>query len=278
MKIGLLSDLHIGSPQSKWRDAAALLNQIAPDLDALILVGDITEELNPYSQTLALAKNDERILKRRIQGALDQFVAKVSKSINRIVFLRGNHDAQLLNRCSIVEPYAILRSKFGRIIVLHGHQTNLTRYGLRLGWGVESGRELKNNLHREHSSGVKLESTDFIIVGHCHVAYRDVHTKIYSPGCWVGDYSNRNTGWYILIDDESTDSPDAIIQLKRKANLYYQHTCACGFTQLTIDDLECPACHRELTPRCTKATCNRPLRGEEARICKIHTLDLRFYE
>ncbi|NVM29404.1 MAG: metallophosphoesterase family protein [Candidatus Helarchaeota archaeon] len=278
MKVCLLSDLHIGSPQSKWRDAATLINRMAPDLDAIILIGDITEELNPYPKTLAFAKNDPNSLKQRILTALDQFIEKISEYVNKTVFLRGNHDDQVLNRCSIVENHAVLRSKFGRIIVLHGHQTNLTRYGLKLGWGVQSGRELKNNLKLEHSAGIELEATDYIIVGHCHVAYSDALTKIFSPGCWVGNYSNRNTGWYVLIDDEEADSPQSFIQMKRKANLYYRKQCECGFNHLTNDALICPACKQETTPRCGMYDCNRPLRGEEVKTCKRHHASFRFWE
>ena len=278
MKVGLLSDLHIGSPQSKWGDAATLINRIAPDLDALILMGDITEELNPYSQTLNLGKGDQ--LKKRIENVLDQFVDKVSEYINKIVFLRGNHDDQLLNKCSLVEPYAILRSQFGRIIVLHGHLTNLTTYGLNLGWGIQAGRALKKNVETEYNCGIKLKTTDYLIVGHCHVAYADPHNKIYSPGCWVGVYQNRNTGWYILINDEGIDSPKTMIQMRRNVpSRYHIKRCKCGFHKLTKDDLYCPVCGVELTPKCGKTNCQRPLRGEEKLICKKHNNPtLKFYE
>ncbi|HUX99406.1 MAG TPA: metallophosphoesterase [Candidatus Deferrimicrobium sp.] len=278
MKVGLLSDLHIGSPDSKWRDAAFLIKQIAPDLDAIIIIGDMTEELNPYPKTLASAKNDNEVLKVRIQNCLDQFIENLADYMNRIVFLRGNHDDQVLNNISLVEPYAILRTNFGRIVILHGHQTNLSKYGLKHGWGVQSGRELKSSLELEHSSGVQLDITDYIIVGHCHVAYADSHTKIYSPGCWVGQYSNRNTGWYIIINDEETDSPQEFIQMRRKDTRYYKKTCECGFNKLTNDDLYCPNCHKETTPKCAIATCNRPLRGEEGKVCKTHGETSRFWE
>lgn len=278
MKVGLLSDLHIGSPQSNWRDAASLINRIAPDHDIIILMGDITEELNPYPKTLATTQKDNTSLKWRIKNDLDQFREEVSENINRIVLLQGNHDDQILNQCSMVEPYAVLRSNFGRVVVLHGHQTNLTKYGLKYGWGVEAGRELKNNLNREHNAGIELENTDYLIVGHCHVAYSDPHTKIYSPGCWVGDYTNRNTGWFITINDENTDSPKSFIRMKRKKNLQYKKTCECGYSNLTRDSLRCPICKKELTPRCGRSDCDRPLRGEEIRICKRHRNNVRFWE
>ena len=277
MKVGLLSDLHIGSPQSKWSDAATLINRIAPHLDVVIINGDITEELNPYPKTLNSPKENED-LPSRIEKRLNQFLDKVSEHKNRILFLRGNHDDQILNRCSLVERYAILRSNFGRIIVLHGHQTNLTKWGKKLGWGVQAGRALKYYLADEQYCGIELEATDYIIVGHCHVAYRDHYSKVYSPGCWVGDYSNRNTGWYIIINDEETDSPKSFIQMRRWDNISHKKKCKCGFNNLNNDDLYCPACKKDLLPRCKDPDCNRPLRGEENKICKIHTPDLRFYE
>lgn len=278
MKVGLLSDLHIGSPESKWRAAATLINQIAPDLDAVIISGDITEELNPYPKTLAFAKNNNVLLKSRIENALNQFIDKVSDYKNRIVFLRGNHDDQILNRCSIVESFAILRSNFGRVVVLHGHLTNLTKWGLKFGWGVEAGRKLKHTLADEHSCGIELESTDYIIVGHCHVAYSDPHEKIFSPGCWVGNYRNRNVGWYIVMNDEEGDSPKAFIQMKRKSNRSYIRKCSCGFNNLKNNALYCPKCKKEIMSRCQKLNCNRPLRGEEDRVCKIHNSNFRYFE
>ncbi|MBW1932601.1 MAG: metallophosphoesterase [Candidatus Helarchaeota archaeon] len=279
MRVGLLSDLHIGAPLSKWQDAAKLINRLTPDLDAFILLGDVTEEVNPYRQTLNLAKNDATRLKKRIQSALEQFLDRVSGNIHRLVFIRGNHDDQLLNRCQIVEPYAILRSKFGRIVALHGHLTNLTRYGLKFGWGVQAGRQLKSNLEEERHCGINLEPTDFLLIGHCHVAYADHQTQVYSPGCWIGDYRNRNTGWYILIDDESVDSPQTFIQLKRQVpRSYHQRNCSCGYNKLTPDALYCPACGTDLMPKCERVSCQRPLRGEELHICKRHRSSHRYYE
>jgi predicted phosphodiesterase len=278
VKVGILGDLHIGSIYSKWSDAAALIKNIARDLDALIIVGDVTEELNPYPKTLSYVADDREKLKSKIQRLLNQFLNAIGGAINRVAFLRGNHDDQVLNNCSLVEDYAVLHSQFGRVVVLHGHQTNLSQYGLKLGWGVQAGRALKNQLELEQFAGIQLQASDYLIVGHCHVVYSDIQAKIYSPGCWVGNYSNRNVGWYILIDDETFNSPKAFIRVRRKPNLAYSATCKCGYSPLTQDSLVCPVCNRELTPRCGKSYCDRPLRGEEEMVCKKHNGVYRFWE
>ncbi len=280
MRVGVLSDLHIGAPQSNWHDAAALIQSIAPELDAIVLSGDITEELNPYPKTRALMNHNLNSLKLRIRQELNRFVEMISENISKILFLRGNHDDRLLNQCPLVEDYAVLHSKFGRIIILHGHQTNLSKYGLRHGWGVQAGRQLKASLALEHSCGIKLKSTDYLIVGHCHVAYCDIHTKIYSPGCWLGSYRNRNTGWYLLIDDEvQAASPRSFIQLKRKEGLSAKKTCECGLLSQTKADGACPVCQTEFTTsKCGKEGCSRPLRGEDPRLCKKHQPHFKFWE
>ncbi|MBD3230824.1 MAG: hypothetical protein GF329_21785 [Candidatus Lokiarchaeota archaeon] len=177
----------------------------------------------------------------------------------------------------MVENIAILRSKLGRIITLHGHQTSLSQYGSGRGWGVEAGRKLKTNLEKEYYTEVKLLPEDILIVGHCHVVYYDHTAKIYSPGCWIGNYENRNVGWYILIDDESFDEPEEGIQLKR-INKNYRRTCECGYKYLSNDDLYCPKCKKKTTPICARRGCNRPLRGEDLRTCKkCKTPDFHFY-
>lgn len=278
MKAALLSDLHIGASKSKWKDAARLITRIAPDLDVILIVGDITEELNPYQHTLNLSRNFETH-RKRVQNGLNQFIAKISDYSNRIVFLKGNHDDLLLNNFSLVQTYAVLRSPFGRIIAIHGHLTNLTKFGLRYGWGIEAGRHLKREVEKEAFCGIRLKPTDFLIVGHCHVTYSDPTLKIYSPGCWVGDYTNRNVGWYIHIDDESVDTSKAFIQLKRNVpSAYHRQKCKCGFNQLKIDDLSCPACGIDLMPRCEEAGCYQSLRGEDIRKCKKHFDTSRYYE
>ncbi|MHA1649193.1 MAG: metallophosphoesterase family protein, partial [Candidatus Helarchaeota archaeon] len=107
MRVGVLSDLHIGAPQSNWHDAAALIQSIAPELDAIVLSGDITEELNPYPKTRALMNHNLNSLKLRIRQELNRFVEMISENISKILFLRGNHDDRLLNQCPLVEDYAV---------------------------------------------------------------------------------------------------------------------------------------------------------------------------
>ena len=147
MKVGILSDLHIGHPNSKYQDAANIINNIAMDLDAVIINGDLTEEINYYPETISSAENDREILKSRIRTSLENFSGLISNHIDKILYLRGNHDGQIINSNPIVENYALLESDFGRIIIFHGHQTNLSKYGIKYGWGVEAGRELKKDMN-----------------------------------------------------------------------------------------------------------------------------------
>lgn len=276
MKLGILSDLHIGHPNSKYKDAANIINSIAPNLDAVIINGDLTEEINYYPETISSAENDREILKSKIRTSLENFSGLISNHIDKIVYLRGNHDGQIINSNPIVENYALLESEFGRIIIFHGHQTNLSTYGQKVGWGIEAGRLLKKSIASEHYVGTKLEVEDFIIIGHCHVAYYDRNAKIFSPGCWVGNYENNNVGWYILINDEDFDTPAEGIRLKR-INKTYRNICRCGYEYLTNNDLYCPQCNKDVGPKCTK--CDRPLRGEEVRKCKnCEKKEFNFYE
>jgi len=288
LRVGILGDLHIGAPQSKWRDAATLLRQLAPELDALILCGDTTEELNPYPETFSYMGRDRYALQAHIKQILEYFIKQISKVVNKVLFLRGNHDDRLLNHYPLVEDYAVLQSRFGRVVILHGHQTNLSKYGLKYGWGVQAGRELKAHLELEHYCGIKLAPTDYLILGHCHVAYSDTHAKVYSPGCWVGNYRNRNTGWYLLVDDEApTASPRTFIRLIRRIGLTAHTTCDCKQPHQrkkthsnTREVTEaCPICGTVLTPtHCGKAGCTRPLRGEDTFSCKRHRPQFRFWE
>lgn len=279
MKIGLLSDLHIGNPISKWSDATSIINEIAPNLDMIILMGDVTEEMNPYPSTLEEYNNNMAGLKNSIQQIMGEFTNSISKHLDKTVFLRGNHDDQIINNMKIVENHAILRTKLGRIVVFHGHQTNLSKYGQKFGWGLSAGRELKVNLDHEHYIGVELTSSDFIIMGHCHVAYFDSELKVCSLGSWLGDYKkNRNVGWYAIINDEDVDSPKKMIQMRR-IDTEYVRSCQCGYNNLKNNDLYCPKCKRPTAPLCSRFGCNRPVRGEDDILCKKHLHDdFKFYE
>jgi predicted phosphodiesterase len=253
-----------------------MINSIATDLDAVIINGDLTEEINYYPETISAVENDREILKSEIRTSLNTFSELISKHTNKIVYLRGNHDGQIINSNPIVENYALLESEFGRIVIFHGHQTNLSKYGIRFGWGVEVGRLLKKSIASEHYVGIKLKEEDFIIVGHCHVAYYDRTAMIFSPGCWVGNYENRNVGWYILINDEDFDTPAEGIRLKR-INKTYRNICRCGYEYLTNNDLYCPQCKKDVGSKYIK--CDRPLRGEELRKCKnCEKKEFNFYE
>ena len=282
MKIGLLGDLHIGNSKSKWEDASKIINQIAPDLDAIILIGDITEECNPYPETRNNFNNNFDKLKLKIQAIMKNFTESIKEHINKTVFLRGNHDDQVINNMDIVENYAILRTKHGRVMVFHGHQTNLATYatstisGERIGWGVRAGREVKKNINSEHYMGVKLDADDFLIMGHCHVAYLDTVAKIFSPGCWIGNYKNNNVGWYIIINDEDIESPKDFIRMTRIPTSYNRR-CKCGYHKPENSDQYCPVCNQSLI--CNRLDCSLPIRGEDDASCKDHLHDdFKFYE
>ncbi|MFW9878294.1 MAG: metallophosphoesterase family protein [Candidatus Thorarchaeota archaeon] len=278
MRALVLSDLHLGNPESKWLDAAYLIKENINDLDIIILNGDLTEEFNPFPITRKSVHSDLELLNSNIHESLSEFRDIISENINKMVFLRGNHDHLIINSLPIVENFAILQTKFKKIVIFHGHQTYLSQYGKRFGWGVEAGRRLKSRLDQEHYVGTRLDTNDYIIVGHCHTAFFDNEAKIFSPGCWVGKYRNRNIGWYILINDEGEKNENNFIEIRRIKG-FYSKACKCGYDDLKNDDSQCPKCDHPTTPICITPGCSRPVRGEDEKLCKRCNHDeFNFYE
>lgn len=112
----ILSDLHLGTPESKVEDVDFFLRHV--DCERLVLAGDIIDGWS---------------LRRR--GGWDErctrFIRHVLKRAEKgrceVIYLRGNHDDILagflpiyLDRLSVVEEYELVGATGKRFLIVHG--------------------------------------------------------------------------------------------------------------------------------------------------------------
>ncbi|MFZ5434496.1 MAG: UDP-2,3-diacylglucosamine diphosphatase [Calditrichota bacterium] len=106
-KVLVLSDLHLGSPNCNARQVLRVLNEIPFDL--LIINGDAYDHLNLHR----LRHHHREVLAR---------IWELSNNGIAVVWLKGNHDADILPLFNKVLEQYVIEHDEQRICVIHGHQ------------------------------------------------------------------------------------------------------------------------------------------------------------
>jgi len=213
----ILSDLHLGSENSRAKEAIRLLNSL--EYRRLILLGDIFSDLN-FSR---LTRDHWKFL-----GALRKL--SNPKRHVQVVWVEGNHDEGLSNIMShlvgipVYQRY-VWEHQGKRHLAMHGHQFDrfVSRNLLISRIGVEIYRYMQKmdtrnkfvtrHLDRFNTKWLRLTEKvasgaiayakqghiDRVFCGHTHVA--DARTKdgvqYFNSGCWV-DVAPT----YITVSDE----------------------------------------------------------------------------
>ncbi|WP_438482106.1 UDP-2,3-diacylglucosamine diphosphatase [Oleiharenicola lentus] len=111
----ILSDIHLGTPDSKVEEVTHFLKHVR--CDRLILNGDIIDGWR-LKRGAAWSKTHTKFVRR--------VLTMIQKRDTEVIYLRGNHDDFLgrllpmqFERLSLVEDY-VLETERGRYLVLHG--------------------------------------------------------------------------------------------------------------------------------------------------------------
>lgn len=206
----VISDLHVGNPLSKWRDAVNILEQFCQKMNIVVFAGD-TFDLK-YLNSHNSPHNHHQILEEIT--LFKQFLHR-SGTFHKSVFIQGNHDRPISARM-----FVQLATSASHVFILHGHNLGAENIAKRSDWGGRTGEIIKNKLIGGYgpSWAPYLTSKDWMIMGHSHVSYFRTHAKVIGLGCWMGDYSNPSVGTYVLIDDRTKyDTPcfNNLVSLKR---------------------------------------------------------------
>lgn len=197
-----MSDLHVGDPFSKWRDAMNILQHHGSKMNVIVFAGD-TYDLKALNAATTPGSH------QRILNEIEFFKQSLEDSglLDKTVFIQGNHDPSLPRRM-----YVKLATLAGRVFILHGHNLGAERIAKRSNWGGSTGERIKKKLVEgcEFEWAPQLRPEDWLFMGHSHVSYFVTEAKVVGLGCWYGSYSNPSVGSYLVINDQPDNNPSSL--------------------------------------------------------------------
>jgi UDP-2,3-diacylglucosamine pyrophosphatase LpxH len=218
----VLGDLHVGHPQSKWRQAVEWLATLDAQyrVFAFYFAGD----------TLELAYAHEFGEAASLQPEYDRFFQRLRDMglAARCVFLLGNHDSSLevlpSSHDFVVAQYAWLFCQTFHVLILHGHGVGYTRLASAYGRSAEALRQLRQRLATKPLASLPtLGKRDWLVTGHFDVPVRDLLGRVVGLGSWVGDLNRDDRGYYAILQPNTSDAPIVLKKYQAMQPLKVRH-------------------------------------------------------
>ncbi len=171
----VLSDIHIGSPRSRVGELRRCLAGV--ETDVLAIAGDLFDD-----EHRRVSKEEASKLFRRLLGVLSVrprlLIASLSSS---------SHDPLLGHFVDVIDGVEVLACNCPISFTYRGERIVITHGDIAVGDGFLAfliDRLKPGTVGRMVKRKLGLSNDTWVVYGHSHVPYLDLHERILNPGAW----------------------------------------------------------------------------------------------
>lgn len=224
----VFGDLHIGNPQSRWREVIQILEQLE-DLGILILAGDTLELRYMHEQHRESGRSKGNTQEVAVWQEFQEFTSQLDQLglLDRTVLLRGNHDSTIDIQFSLqgyhIQDYAYFWGGNQYVLVIHGQGVG---FESAMKWATREQRDTTEALRRVKTRLIAsknpiypvLREVDWLVMAHFATAVLDMTGRVCGLSPFTHNLLDGRQGAFARITP-AEENPERFIELWKYSRL-----------------------------------------------------------